>query len=404
MKKIKLIFLLQFLFALVCKGQVNFEYSDSVKWAVEASISYGETEKAHKTLLMLKKKDAEFYFLMGSIYYAKQKFELAEESFLQAVNMKRKTALYELSKSYSLQNDFENAALFLEKYLSTRNKKLLSEVKTDSAFAQFKESVEWGSLFKKDFYSKYELSLNDAQYYFSNDKYNDAFEVLDNLIYKKKNKYNAYLLRYQIHLHLGSYKPALQDLKMVIKLQPKNIEYKFCLAELYFIQKKYRKSLKVLTKIENGFEIHDPKFFKLKANNYFLLKKYDDANVSISAYLNFYYKSIQAKFLLAQILSAQEDFLAALPVYSKCVEAYPKNPDYLYARANAYYLSGTYSYAEKDLLLALDYKPNNAGIYYLKGFVRLAQGDKNGAKADWNKAYKLGLYKAADAIEENRLK
>ncbi len=384
---------------LLTTAKAQISKPDSIKYLVEAQIYYNQTQKAENTIQQYPKRNTTFYFLKGKIFFAQGNFIKAKANFMRAESAKKNTALYQISACFAQLSDFKNAAIFLEKYLYSRNKMLISEVKTDTLFKDFRKSKAWALLFKQDFYSQYELELNDANVSFKNQKYDLAYDILDKLILKKKNKVDAYLLRFKIHMDRNYLKAARQDIEKVIELKSRKQDYKLMLAQVLFKQKKYRKAEKVLSKIAASKQRVSCQFYFLVAKNAFQLKKYSKAIRNIDIYLQFYYNDFKALFLKAEILTHQEDFYASLPLYGKCIKNEP-SAKLLNARANAYYQCNTFIYAEKDLLLSLDYEPNNRDTYYQKGFVRLALGDIAGAKSDWEKAQKLGLYKAADAIEK----
>lgn len=88
-------------------------------------------------------------------------------------------------------------------------------------------------------------------------------------------------------------------------------------------------------------------------------------------------------------LRNQQQYIAAITVYTKALLVDPHNTDALVNRAVTYYLAGQYFRASKDLAIAVQYNPEHYGANFQHGFVLLKLGFADDALPYLQKAKSL---------------
>ncbi|MGL4412491.1 MAG: tetratricopeptide repeat protein [Bacteroidales bacterium] len=101
--------------------------------------------------------------------------------------------------------------------------------------------------------------------------------------------------------------------------------------------------------------------------------------------------SSKARIGLASLNTQMGAFKEAERLYSIVLSVNPRDPDLYFRRAEMYFLWGKYVRSLEDLKLALDYDPDNALIYLLRGKNRLKLYERRQALMDFTKAKELGF-------------
>lgn len=317
----------------------------------------------------------------------------ALKDFIKAESIEENSANLFLASSYAYLKNTGEAITWLNKYLQTKNKLAINQVKNYNFFNNIENSEAWRELWKSDWYSKYELMLYHANYLFVNANNLDALTELDNLISKKPRMDEAYLLRSEIYFSLDQFKLALNDCNEAIRFARKNVDYYIQRIKIY---KALGKNSKALDDIYYSISIdnNNISLYKEKALILSDLEKYDDAKSEMHNYLNYCYEDEFAMYKMGIISYKTGEFLNALINFNKCLEIDPSNYESFVARGDTYFKTQTYKYAERDYAMALDINPREGSLYYKRALVRKAQKNVDGACSDIQKAIKLGIYDA----------
>jgi tetratricopeptide (TPR) repeat protein len=91
----------------------------------------------------------------------------------------------------------------------------------------------------------------------------------------------------------------------------------------------------------------------------------------------------------ALLLGAREDFDAALKVLDHARALAPARADLLVLTASAHRLLGQTDRAEESVAAALSLEPDNPAALLERGIMRRLDGDKEGARADWERVRAL---------------
>ncbi len=300
----------------------------------------------------------------------------------------------ELAECYAMLNKAEISCEHLQAYLEQSKKLTISEIKTNKAFSNIEQSVEWITLWKEDWYSKNELKFNDALYEFRIKNYEESINLLQDLPNNHKNNKLLALNYYATN----NYKLALQHINKALNRQPKNAEYLFIKSKIQTENKQYRKALQSVNSALNA-DSTKADYFLLKAKICLHTNKEEEANKIITNILRF---SNDAKTysLAGKIFYYNKDYLNSLKNYNLAIENGANNPKLYIERGDVYFKSGAIDFAEKDYSMALDFFPTMGELFYKRAMVRRKQKKYNLSCSDFHKADLYGFAKADDAIKQ----
>ncbi len=363
---------------------------------------YDEAEKILTKLISENNKNAYLFLELGDLYFKQSKFEDAIKQYVFAMKNKNNTAIYKLAETYSILNDAPKATEYLKLYLKTNNKLLQSEIKLNPSFKNIETSKDWINLWKTEYYNNYEKKLDEAKFFISKGDETNAFDILDKLIIQSNRRHKSYEMRADLLMQKGEYKNSAKSYEKASEIKKHNIVYKEKIAEAYFKDKNFKKSLKYCTQaIYENKNIAD--LYLLKAKNEFELKKYNKAKNTISLYLKYYPFNDEALNLLGKIYYNQKKYLKALEKYNvllsdKKTDKKSLKAKYYENRADAYMAVSMYDNVIKDLSMALDLNPKMQEVYYKRGIAKVKLNKKVEACYDFKFAYDMGYYKASDLI------
>ncbi len=315
--------------------------------------------------------------------------------FKEAEKLQENSASILLASAYAYLNKTEQAIYWLDKHLQAHDKLSINEVKNYSYFSKIQNDKQWIDLWKKEWYSKYDLSLSHANYLFVNGNSIEALDELDILIDKKPRMDEAYILRTQVYNSIGQYKLALSDCDNAIKFARKNADYYCIRSDVYISLNKLNKALSDIN-YAVSIENNNIKLYKHRAKIFIELNDHEKAKADMELYLSFCYNDISALYNMGLIYYNLDDYLNALLSFNKCLELKPSNFKSYVARGDTYFKTKTYKYAERDYAMALDLNPKDGNLYYKRALVRKALHNQTGVCSDLKKAIKFGVYEAEE--------
>ncbi|MBQ8424124.1 MAG: hypothetical protein IJY36_07720 [Coprobacter sp.] len=109
-------------------------------------------------------------------------------------------------------------------------------------------------------------------------------------------------------------------------------------------------------------------------------------------------QSADARIGMATLLKHRGYYLAAIELYTQVLRANPNLGTLYLNRAEAYYYNKQYNKADDDIATALYLSPQDPLVYVMRGKLKIARFDKEGAQKDFDKAIELGF--DANVIED----
>lgn len=342
-------------------------------------------------------KDPKIYIKLGDCYKNLSDYELAVENYANAVTLKENIGLYKIAQVYSLNKEAQKSTEYLKEFLQTNDKLSEQEIKSDPELKTIENTREWNILWKNEFYSSYEKKLSEAKYLISYEKYDDAYEILDNLLYKNKNRHQAIVLRADLLMLNKEYKNAAKEYSKASEIKRKNLTYKEKAANAYYLNGNYKTALRIYT------EIYEKETFRTEllmplSELHFHLKNIDEAVTYLKKYITYYPKAAEAHYLLGKINTEKGNDLSALEQYNKCLSYDKTKYIYFVERADILAKLDQSDAAVYDYSMALDLEPTNGEIYYKRALVYLKEHYYNEACLDFQKAKELNYHKSNDYI------
>ncbi len=172
--------------------------------------------------------------------------------------------------------------------------------------------------------------------------------------------------RAYIHLRIGDYIHAEEDLKKALSLNPRFAMAYFHLAHVH---KGYSRFDEALKNYDLSIE-HNPNF--------------------APAYVN-----------RGGILYGKKNYRAALGDYSKAIALDANNVEAYQNRGNTYYVLGDANNALKDYDKALALYPSNADVLFNRGMLKIAMGKGIDACIDFEIAKNLGNQQAGEMLKKS---
>ncbi len=331
--------------------------------------------------------------------YATDNIPYSTEIFLQLNEANKKHVNYELAQCYSMLNKESFALKYLEFHLMSTNKKHISHIKSDEAFQNIKDSESWIELWNKDWYSKSELRFADADYEYRHKNYDEAQEILDEILVNRKSMHQAFHLKAIIYAEQKDYESALYPISQACKLKPRIANYQYLKADYEYHLGKINKAQKSLNVAYSRDSISID-FYSLQAQINMALKNDELAILGIKQ-VNNLIDNERFKYIAAQLSFEARDYIATLKYLNACIKNSQAKTEYYSLRAKTYYESGVFQYAEKDYSFLLDYEPMNGELYANRGLCRQKQGNLKGACSDWHKARTYQYIKVDEYLEKH---
>lgn len=350
-------------------------------------------ENTNKTLITneLKKE-------IGIAYYKKKQIKQATNIFLELNKTKPMLCNLELARCYSKLKKAQLSVKYLQAYLQLKNKKTISEIKSDKAFKNIDNSKEWIELWKKDWYTQNELMLNDAIYEYKIGNYNESVNILETLTNKLHKNHEAYMFLCLNYIAINKHKLAIKTIDKAIKIKPKNTQYLFLKSKTLYQIGKHKQALKNIN-IAITQDSSVSEYYLLKTQICLQMGKNNEAKSIMDKILT-YNNNLNTYAIAGKIYYENKNYLSALKYYNTAIEGGVNKPNLYIERGDVYAKSGLLEFAENDYSMALDFFPTNGELFYKRAKIRIKQKKYTLACSDLNKAKLHGFVKAENLIKQ----
>jgi len=338
--------------------------------------------------IKLKDSKYEYYLLRADCYYNLKNYSQSINDYLQANKLQANSGDFGLAKCYARTGKTTETIDFLKKHLLSGYRLPQKIIKLEPAFNQMEKIKEWQELWKQEWYTKYEYSLNEAEYLVSIKDYTEAINLISKSIAEHEKKHELYALRAKVYVETNNLNNALADYNEAIKLAKRKNEYYRERAQINNKLKNYKDAVDDYSK---AIEINPADFdsYLQRADVYRKMKMYDDAIKDLNFFLMYFNNDEDANYIASNTYFDQENYFKSLEYINKNIKKNPNLAKYYMMRGNNYLKTNTFKYAIKDYTMALDLDPNNSETWFNKGLARYSNGDKNGACLDWQKAVRM---------------
>ncbi len=333
---------------------------------------------------------------VAKAYYLLDNYKMATNIFIEINKTDNRKVNYELAQCYARLAKPDIAVKYLRRHLEKKNKLMQRIIKTDEAFASIENTKEWVKLWSEDWYSKYDLMLEDAWYEYELQNDEDALRIIENLNSIRKSLVKAYYLKALVFISIEEYENAYFSINKAIDKRPKVAKYYALRAN---IENEIDKPKKALKSIAIAIEMDSTQidYYFIRATGYLKSGKLVQAVNDLEAIV-LLVPDFDVYKLAGEIYFKGGEYQSALKAYNKCIALQKYSADIYIARGDVYKTMYGYEFAEKDYSMALDFYPFNGKLYYKRGIVRKLQHKSGLACSDFHKAFKYKYMKADDEI------
>lgn len=358
-----------------------------------------EASEALKQSLYDGVKKSLIYENLGDLSFSKEDYRKAEEYYLQADVNDPGSVAFKLALTFAKLNNQEKMFAFLNVHLQSDHSGAISSIQSNPIFNPYKNTREWIEFWNKAVVSQWDLNLNEAQYLISTKKYEDAIQLLNSLIDKRKKIAEAYYLRGKAYFLLQEYRFASEDFDKAVALKPKKAEYHYESSRANTLKNDYNKALKEISKAIS-LNPYNPEYYFLKANILFKKNNLIQAEKEINWYLNYFPHQSHAQLLKARILLETKKLDEALEITRILMQENKLSDELYFIRGNVFQYKELYDQAISDYSMSIDLNPKEYTSYMNRGgcYLMLHQDEK--ACEDFNRALRLGYKKAYPFIRD----
>jgi|GEM_PF-5520391 len=356
-----------------------------------AQSQYQNYEEAIRLLtraLALKSDFGEAYALRGDCHYYLKKYDQAIQDYLQDDKLRKARSSYSLACTYALSGRKDEAFKALESNLSSQYKVPMSHILQDADLESLKTDPRWEAIIKKQWYSDYEIALDQSNALAAGSDLVGAIESASKAIRIDPANAKGYGTRALLYLRSGDLQKCLEDLNSAIKNDPASVYF----GNRGYTNNKLGNKQAALEDYEKAVQL-DPTnlvYYDLAIARYSSGNK-AGAFEAILKHTDYFTMDEMGNYFAGIIASETERFPEALEFFNKAIGINKTVAQFFMKRADVNFLMKQYDAAVKDYTLVIEMDSSNAEAYYIRGNARASQMDKGGACADWTKAQELGF-------------
>lgn len=334
--------------------------------------------------------------LLAELYYENGNSLKAVALYKELALIKPSNSYFMLAVIYASMGFAEEGVAYLESYFEYKNPKFYSEIISQTEFDIINSSAIWSKFWESNRYSTNDLKLEEAAYLISQEDYNEAVVILENLNYPKRSDLSNYLLA-KVYFEQGSMPLASKYIDLSLEKNSdfiKALELSYEVAEIVGDYSKCNKITQLLLK-ENQY---NPDYILMQAKSSNNLGNFGEADKYVKMYLQAFPDNEEAKFTHVKILINWQDYRNALISLNELLEKNTSKYEYFTTRGDIYYLMESWYFASNDYSMSLDIKPKQADAYYHYGMCAYHMNDQKKACNAWRKAAKMKNKEAAKML------
>lgn len=400
MKKIATFLFASFITAYIY-GQTTVDYIIKARACIEA----GNALKANDLLTKALDSgpDSRLYSERGGARIISGDLSGAESDFNAANNLSPNSGEYGLAVIYSLRGLASTSVYHLERNLNSQFRLSEKQILLDKAFRRIENTPEWRQFWKKDWYSREELSLSEIEYYISTGKIDEAKSILNRIKSDFPESKEIAYGKALVALAAGKNTDAGKIADDLTRANPDSEKYLRLLAKIQEETSNPSGASSTLTRlIEKG--VADAQLYLQRAGCYRKTGEFAKALADVEKYLGFYPENMEAISLSGKLEAASGDNLKAIEFFSKNIKLHPDDAQCYIDRANSYFIAKSWKWAADDYGMSLDLNPDNADAWLNKGISLLNSGFTETACHDFRRSLSLGNKKATEYISRNCIK
>jgi tetratricopeptide (TPR) repeat protein len=351
--------------------------------------NYDEAIRLLTRALAIKPDYADAYALRGDCNYYLKAYDKAIADYLQDDKLKKNRSSYSLACTYSLAGKNDDAFRALEANLSSEYKIRMSHLIQDADLEPLHNDLRWTPLTKKEWYSSYELAINEADTKIAANEIEGAIESLTLAIKIAPANAKAYGSRALMFLRTGDMQKCLDDLNAAIQADPgKSVLF----GNRAYTNNKLGNKEQALADYEKAIQL-DPAnlvYYDLAIARYMAGNKAGGLE-AIVKHMDYFTKDEMGYYFGGIIASETDHFNESVDYFNKAIALNNTVPQFYMKRGDAQFLLKKYDDAVTDYSTVIQLDPANAEAYYIRGNAKGSLLDREGACLDWKKAGELGF-------------
>lgn len=324
----------------------------------------------------------------------------AIKSFNQANSIEEHSGDFGLAKVYALKGDASTSLYHLGMHLGSGYKKSERDIMLEPSFGIIENRPEWRQFWKKEWYNSAERNLAEIESLTSAKKVEDSKLVLSEMRRNYPENEGTIYCEALVNVASGKYNEAVAGIFKLTASDPDNEKYLRLLAKGQEGQSNYAGASETYSKIFN-LGVADARILLSRAECYRKTRETEKALGDIDRFLELYPEDKSALSLAGKVEAESGDNLKALEYFSKNLKLHPNDADCYLDRANSYFASKSWDWAEGDYSMSLDLKPDNSDAWLNKGIALLSTGNIKDACHDFKRSYSLGNQRASSYLSKN---
>ncbi|MBI5539902.1 MAG: tetratricopeptide repeat protein [Bacteroidia bacterium] len=333
----------------------------------------------------------------AQLFYNSKNVNKALIDFLQVNDSIDSDVKYKIASCYAINKKWDEAEIWLRKYLKTENKIPAILVKSDTVFSKFKLTVNWKNLWDINWYSDYENYITDIYYLSSKGLNSEIFDVVDSALKYFPNKDELWFWRAKAFKFGNNPKEEMSSVDKALKINPTRIDLLLYRANLL---RKDGKSKKAIIDYSSVLTLQpwNIKCLKERGISKIEATDYNGAINDLMKCSSYDSEDGVALYYAGHAAFLNENLNQAIEIFSKAVKLNDFNSDSYFERGRCYIDQLKYDLAFSDLCMAVDLKPNNGEYFCYRGLAYFGLKNKLGACHDWEKAKSLDYPKAEEYL------
>lgn len=324
-------------------------------------------------------------------------YHIENKNYIQALAVCKKIdnseSYFIQARIYAAMGFVEEALSFLEKNLSSRDKKSYSKIMQCVEFEVINSTSEWKTFWQVQRYTKYEELIAEITYLLKIEDYDAALKMLEQSSRHGTEEQN--FLYSQSYFGLGNYKLSEKFLTKCLEHNPNEPKYLHLQLAIYQQTNDYDKAYIVGRKLL-AIEPYNSQNILLQAQICYQAKKLQEAENLTNKFLSYYNDNESAIVLSSRIATDSKNHLVALERLSQLIEINPSKCEYYLQRGEIYYANEMWILADYDFSMSLDIQPTVAEMNYKLGMTKYQLANYEKACYYWRRAATQKHKKAAE--------
>jgi tetratricopeptide (TPR) repeat protein len=336
---------------------------------------------------------AVFYLTKGRAAFELGQYDESVNFLNKAGELEPGIETLDLARAYRKTGDMDKMYSNLEKHLTSDYKLPRKEIMLDPVFANLDRDRSWIRFWSQGWYNETDDMIAEASYRVSRE--DTDFGFWSELMKNTRDNPDIMALIAQYYGIVGDRKKAEQFFHRAMESAPENRSVKLKYGNFLAESGEYQQAANIYSTliVQEPYEI---KYHLLHVMAILKAGEPERALGEIRQLQDIGIASSELNVMMAREI-LKEDPALSVQYLDPVIESDPSTEAFN-LRAQAKKQLGNLMSAIDDYAMSLDINPKQPDVYFQRGHIRLATGDRRGACYDWEHALNLGHRDAADML------